>query len=132
MNANYVYILRVFQNEYIISVASPLDDYEVILVHVTGVNHTLSHPVAGVTFGAMLFGQFRMTGYGFTLGMTLPRRKFNASHPVRKCPYSLTTKTQTTKFLSANFQKMLSPSYIILKNHRLEGNQCGSRRGGSL
>ena len=29
---------------------------------------------------------------------------------------SLTTKKQTTKFSSANFQKMLSPSYIILRN----------------
>ena len=28
---------------------------------------------------------------------------------------SLTTEKQTTKFLSANFQKMLSASYIILK-----------------
>ena len=36
---------------------------------------------------------------------------------------SLTTKEQTTKFSSANFQKMLSPSYII----RLKGKQCGSR-----
>ena len=34
---------------------------------------------------------------------------------------SLTSKKQTTKFLSTNFQKMLSPSYIILRNQRLEG-----------
>ena len=34
---------------------------------------------------------------------------------------SLTTKKQTTKFSSANFQKMLSPSYIILRIQRLEG-----------
>ena len=33
---------------------------------------------------------------------------------------SLSTKKQTTKFSSANFQKMLSPSYIILKIQRLE------------
>ena len=40
---------------------------------------------------------------------------------------SLTTEKQTTKFSSANFQKMLSPSYIILRIQRLEGKQCGSR-----
>ena len=38
--------------------------------------------------------------------------------------YSLTTKKQTTKFSSANFQIMLSPSYIILKIQTLEGKQC--------
>ena len=37
---------------------------------------------------------------------------------------SFTTKKQTTKFSSANFQIMLSPSYIILKIQRLEGKQC--------
>ena len=35
---------------------------------------------------------------------------------------SLTTEKQTTKFSSANFQKMLSPSYILLRIQRLEGN----------
>ena len=41
---------------------------------------------------------------------------------------SLTTEKQTTKkFLSANFKKMLSPSYIILRIQRLEGKQCRSR-----
>ena len=45
---------------------------------------------------------------------------------------SLTTEKQTTKFSSANFQKMLSPSYIILRIQRLEGKQCRSRWGGSL
>ena len=40
---------------------------------------------------------------------------------------SLTTEKQTTKFSSAIFQKMLSPSYIILRIHRLEGKQCRSR-----
>ena len=40
---------------------------------------------------------------------------------------SLTTKKQTTKFLSANFQKMISLSYIKLRIQRLEGNQCRSR-----
>ena len=40
---------------------------------------------------------------------------------------SLTTKKQTTKFSSANFQKMLSQSYIILRIQRLEGKQCRSR-----
>ena len=38
----------------------------------------------------------------------------------------LTTKKQTTKFSSANFQRMLSPSYIILRIQRLKGNQCRS------
>ena len=33
----------------------------------------------------------------------------------------------TTKFLSANFQKNLSPSYIILRIQRLEGKQCRTR-----
>ena len=40
---------------------------------------------------------------------------------------SLTTEKQTTNFSSANFQKMLSPSYIILRIQRLEGKQCRSR-----
>ena len=35
-----------------------------------------------------------------------------------------TTKKQRTKFSNANFKKMLSPSYIILRIHRLEGKQC--------
>ena len=39
---------------------------------------------------------------------------------------SLTTEKQTTKFSSANFQKILSPSYIILRIQRLEGKQCKS------
>ena len=33
---------------------------------------------------------------------------------------SFTTKQQTTKFSSANFQKMYSPRYIILRTERLE------------
>ena len=37
------------------------------------------------------------------------------------------TKKQTTKFSSANFQKMLSTSNIILRIHRLVGKQCRSR-----
>ena len=37
---------------------------------------------------------------------------------------SLTTKKQTTKFSFANFQKMLSPSYIILSIQRLEDKRC--------
>ena len=45
---------------------------------------------------------------------------------------SLTTEKQTTKFPSANFQKMLSPSYIILIIQRLEDKQCRPRWGGSL
>ena len=40
---------------------------------------------------------------------------------------SLTTEKQTTKFLSANFQKKLNPSYIILRIQRLEGKQCRAR-----
>ena len=40
---------------------------------------------------------------------------------------SLTFEKQTTKFSSANFQKMLSPSYFILRIQRLEGKQCISR-----
>ena len=35
----------------------------------------------------------------------------------------LTAKKQTTKFLSAKFQKLLSPSYIILRIQRLEDKQ---------
>ena len=45
---------------------------------------------------------------------------------------SLTTEKQTTKFSSANFQKKLSPSYIILRIQSLEGKQCRSKLGGSL
>ena len=47
-----------------------------------------------------------------------------------KLPYSinsLTTKKQTTKYSSANFQKTLSPSCIILRIQRLESKQCRSR-----
>ena len=40
---------------------------------------------------------------------------------------SFTTKKQGTNFLSANFQKMLSPSYMILRIQRLQGKQCGSK-----
>ena len=40
---------------------------------------------------------------------------------------SLTTRKQTTKFSSANFQKILSPRYIILRIQILEGKQCISR-----
>ena len=39
---------------------------------------------------------------------------------------SLTTEKQTTKFSSADFQKFLNPSYIILRIQRLEGRQCRS------
>ena len=45
---------------------------------------------------------------------------------------SLTTEKHTTKFSSANFQKMFSPSYIALRILRLSGKQCGSRWSGSL
>ena len=37
------------------------------------------------------------------------------------------TDKQMTKFSPANFQKMLSPSYIILRIQRLEDQQCRSR-----
>ena len=40
---------------------------------------------------------------------------------------SLTTKKQKTKFMSANFPKILSPSYTILRIQRLEGKQGRSR-----
>ena len=40
---------------------------------------------------------------------------------------SSTTEKQMTKCLSANFQKMSSPSYIILRLQRLEGKQHRSR-----
>ena len=39
---------------------------------------------------------------------------------------SLTIKKQTTKFTSANFQKMLISSCNILRIQRLEGKQCSS------
>ena len=39
---------------------------------------------------------------------------------------SLTTEKQTTKFSSANFQKMLSPSYIIQRIETLKGKQSRS------
>ena len=45
---------------------------------------------------------------------------------------TLTSKKQTTKFTSANFQNKLSPSYNILRIRRLEGKQCRSWWGGSL
>ena len=66
-----------------------------------------------------LFGTLRVTSTWFTLEWQKSRQQnvFN----------SLTTEKQTTKFLSENFQKMLSPSYIILKIQRLEGKQCRSR-----
>ena len=47
------------------------------------------------------------------------------SRPVMIIP--LSTKKQTTKFLSANFQKMLSASCIKLRIKRQEGKQCRSR-----
>ena len=50
--------------------------------------------------------------------------------PMKLYPFtlnSLTTKKQTTKFSSANFQKKLSPSYSILRIQRQEGKQCRSR-----
>ena len=37
---------------------------------------------------------------------------------------SLTTKKQTIKCSSANFQKKITQSYIILRTQRLEGKQC--------
>ena len=40
---------------------------------------------------------------------------------------SLTTNKQKTKFSAANFQKMLSPSYIIFRIQSLEGKQCRAR-----
>ena len=40
---------------------------------------------------------------------------------------SLTSKKQMRKFLSAKFQKMISPNHIILRIQRQEGKQCRSR-----
>ena len=39
---------------------------------------------------------------------------------------SFNSKKQATKFLSANFQKILSPNFNILSIQRLEGKQCRS------
>ena len=52
----------------------------------------------------------------------------------KKCLFvtCLITKKQTTKYSSANFQKMVSPSFIILRIQRLEDKQCRSRCGGSF
>ena len=41
--------------------------------------------------------------------------------------FILTIKKQRTKFSSANFQKMLSSSYIILRIQRQEGKLCRSK-----
>ena len=60
----------------------------------------------------------------------IPEMQDLAAIPV--CLTLLTTKKQTTKFSSANFKKMLSPSYIILRIQRLESKQCRCRWGGSL
>ena len=51
--------------------------------------------------------------------MTRPRCYFSLAFC---CSGSLTTKKQMTKLSSANFQKKLSPRYIILRIQRLEGN----------
>ena len=50
----------------------------------------------------------------------------NTCNPKDPDPFfnSFTTKKQTTKFSSANFQKLLSPSYIMLRIQRLDGKQC--------
>ena len=56
------------------------------------------------------------------------------STPMQVCRYgvtcllfnSLTTEKQTTKFSSANFQKISNPNYTILRIQRLEGKQCRS------
>ena len=55
----------------------------------------------------------------------LPRIGIHTAYSVwiaRATLNSLTTKMQTTKVSSANFQKMLSPSLIILRIRRLEAN----------
>ena len=48
-------------------------------------------------------------------------RKYLVKRAPAGCINSLTSKKQSTKFASANFKKMLSPSYIILRTQRLEG-----------
>ena len=40
---------------------------------------------------------------------------------------SLTNEKQTIKFSSANFQKMSSPSYVLLRIQKVGGKQCRSR-----
>ena len=51
---------------------------------------------------------------------------------IRDTCNSLTTKKQTTQLItSANFKKMVSPSYIILRIQRLAGKQYRSWWGGS-
>ena len=40
---------------------------------------------------------------------------------------SFTSRKQMTKFSSANFQKILSQSYTILRIQKLESKQCRSR-----
>ena len=49
---------------------------------------------------------------------------YEMGHTWRSTINSLTTEKQTIKFSSANFQKILNPSYIILRIQRLESKQC--------
>ena len=71
--------------------------------------------------GVTLYLQTKLTDYNKTC------EGKNASYCTsQRANYfnSLTTKGQMTKFSSANFQKMLSSSYITLRIQRLEGKQC--------
>ena len=53
----------------------------------------------------------------FATSCLLPRETVNSSK--RYIAISLANKRQTTKFSSANFQKMVNSSYIILRIQRL-------------
>ena len=91
----------------------------------TGCRSVVSIAVRFSTFRAREISTSRQTSNQWYIGqqITVSRHLFLNS---------LTTEKQTTKFSSANFQKMLSPSYIILRTQRLEGKQCRSRWGGAL
>ena len=73
---------------------------------------------------------FHLLKSGACLKWTLKRGSQWPRSQLQFCTNSLTTKKQTTKFSSANFQKMLSPSYTILRTETLRGQQCRSRWGG--
>ena len=62
----------------------------------------------------------------FHLNFSISMRKRTFRHTQLSTKH-VTTEKQTTKFSSANFQKMLSPSYIIFRIQRMEGKQSRSR-----
>ena len=77
-----------------------------------------------MVLGVPVFKHFRVSVTAIALDYAAHVHIILAAHAPLK---SLTTKQQTTKFSSANFQKMLNPSYIILRIQRQEGKQCRSR-----